>query len=92
MTTPNLAEFIAAATLLAIIPGPGMIYVLTRTIAGGLPEHERRPACRLARNDARQKRRRIAGVLKLASSRLRDNTYWNGRFCSSARYTPMTLA
>jgi len=25
MTTPNLAEFIAAATLLAIIPGPGMI-------------------------------------------------------------------
>jgi threonine/homoserine/homoserine lactone efflux protein len=30
--------FLGAATLLAIAPGPGMLYVLARTLAGGRRE------------------------------------------------------
>lgn len=33
-----VAVFLAAATLLAVTPGPGILYVLTRTIAGGKRE------------------------------------------------------
>lgn len=33
-----LALFLAAATLLAVTPGPGIFYVLTRTLAGGKRE------------------------------------------------------
>ncbi len=33
--THNIALFLAAAFVLAAIPGPGMLYVATRTIAGG---------------------------------------------------------
>jgi threonine/homoserine/homoserine lactone efflux protein len=33
-----LFVFIAAATLLAVTPGPGIFYVLTRTLAGGRRE------------------------------------------------------
>lgn len=34
----HLALFLTAAFILATIPGPGMLYVATRTIAGGRPE------------------------------------------------------
>jgi len=34
----RLSLFLAAATLLAIAPGPGMLYVLARTLAGGRRE------------------------------------------------------
>jgi threonine/homoserine/homoserine lactone efflux protein len=34
----RFALFLAAATLLAIAPGPGMLYVLARTLAGGRRE------------------------------------------------------
>jgi threonine/homoserine/homoserine lactone efflux protein len=33
-----LVLFLAAATLLAVTPGPGIFYVLTRTLAGGKRE------------------------------------------------------
>ena len=33
-----LVLFLAAATVLAVTPGPGMFYVLARTLAGGKPE------------------------------------------------------
>ena len=33
-----LLVFLAAATLLAVTPGPGIFYVLTRTLAGGRRE------------------------------------------------------
>jgi threonine/homoserine/homoserine lactone efflux protein len=32
---PSLAVFLLASLLLAVIPGPGVIYVVTRTLAGG---------------------------------------------------------
>jgi threonine/homoserine/homoserine lactone efflux protein len=32
---PHLAAFFAAALVLAVIPGPGMLYVLARSLAGG---------------------------------------------------------
>lgn len=34
----RLLLFVGAATLLAIVPGPGMLYVLARTMAGGRRE------------------------------------------------------
>ena len=34
----NLLVFLTAAFLLAIAPGPGMLYVLARTLAGGKRE------------------------------------------------------
>lgn len=34
----SLLAFIIAAVLLAITPGPGMAYVVARTVAGGRPE------------------------------------------------------
>jgi len=33
--SPSLAVFLFACLLLAVIPGPGVIYVVTRTLAGG---------------------------------------------------------
>jgi threonine/homoserine/homoserine lactone efflux protein len=38
LDTHLLALFLAAATLLAVTPGPGIFYVLTRTLAGGKRE------------------------------------------------------
>ncbi len=39
MTDPtHFLVFLTAATLLAIVPGPGMLYVLARTLAGGRRE------------------------------------------------------
>jgi threonine/homoserine/homoserine lactone efflux protein len=38
LDTHLLVLFLAAATLLAVTPGPGIFYVLTRTLAGGKPE------------------------------------------------------
>jgi threonine/homoserine/homoserine lactone efflux protein len=38
-----LALFLAAATLLAVTPGPGIFYVLTRTLAG----ESAKASCRL---------------------------------------------
>ena len=35
---PRFVLFLASATLLAIAPGPGMLYVLARTLAGGRRE------------------------------------------------------
>lgn len=35
---PRLAIFVSAAFLLAIAPGPGMLYVLARALAGGRRE------------------------------------------------------
>jgi threonine/homoserine/homoserine lactone efflux protein len=37
-TSPKFLLFLSAATLLAIAPGPGMLYVLSRTLAGGKRE------------------------------------------------------
>ena len=37
-SSATLAAFLSAAILLAISPGPGMIYVLTRSLAGGRRE------------------------------------------------------
>ncbi len=34
----QLALFLAAATLLAVTPGPGIFYVAARTLAGGRAE------------------------------------------------------
>jgi len=36
--TPRLVLFLTAASLLAIAPGPGMLYVLARSLAGGKRE------------------------------------------------------
>jgi threonine/homoserine/homoserine lactone efflux protein len=36
--SPNFLVFLTAALLLAIAPGPGMLYVLARTLAGGKRE------------------------------------------------------
>ena len=36
--THKLAMFLTASLVLAATPGPGMLYVLTRTLAGGLRE------------------------------------------------------
>jgi len=38
MVNPHLLVFLTAAILLAIAPGPGMLYVLARTLAGGRRE------------------------------------------------------
>lgn len=38
LDTPRLPLFLAAALLLAIAPGPGMLYVLARSLAGGRRE------------------------------------------------------
>jgi len=38
MSDPHLLVFLTAALLLAIAPGPGMLYVLARTLAGGRRE------------------------------------------------------
>lgn len=38
MDVTNLALFFAAAWAIAISPGPGMLYVAARTLAGGRPE------------------------------------------------------
>lgn len=38
MDVTNLALFFAAALAIAISPGPGMLYVAARTLAGGRPE------------------------------------------------------
>jgi threonine/homoserine/homoserine lactone efflux protein len=38
MITAKLFVFLSAAFLLAIAPGPGMLYVLARTLAGGKRE------------------------------------------------------
>jgi threonine/homoserine/homoserine lactone efflux protein len=35
LTTPNVATFLIASLLLAITPGPGVIYLLTQTLTGG---------------------------------------------------------
>jgi threonine/homoserine/homoserine lactone efflux protein len=38
MSAADLGLFLAAVVLLAVIPGPGMLYVAARTLAGGLGE------------------------------------------------------
>ena len=38
LDTHLLVLFLAAATLLAVTPGPGIFYVLTSTLAGGKRE------------------------------------------------------
>lgn len=38
IATPKLLVFLTAAVLLAIAPGPGMLYVLARSLAGGRRE------------------------------------------------------
>ena len=34
-SAPQMAAFLAASVLLAVTPGPGVIYILTRTLAEG---------------------------------------------------------
>ena len=38
LTHPKFLVFLSAAILLAIAPGPGMLYVLSRSLAGGKRE------------------------------------------------------
>jgi len=45
-----LLVFLAAATLLAITPGPGIFYVLTRTLAGGRREGVLSAVCIVAKH------------------------------------------
>lgn len=38
ISLPHLAAFLSASVMLAITPGPGLLYVLTRSLAGGRRE------------------------------------------------------
>jgi threonine/homoserine/homoserine lactone efflux protein len=38
ISTPQFGLFLAAALILALTPGPGILYVMARTLAGGKPD------------------------------------------------------
>jgi threonine/homoserine/homoserine lactone efflux protein len=37
-STPLFATFLAASFLLAVTPGPGVVYIVTRSITQGVPQ------------------------------------------------------